>query len=193
MSFIPKDYGDALKGGSRPFLEPRHIKADGQLRFAMLANEPFCYFQCWGEDAASNPMPFRFAHEATPEEIEESMGDNYTRRLEKNGDVQPLKFTISIPIYNYETSRVEIFSMNQKNLIKEFDQISQVEEYIDMTEWDFIVTKSATVSPDMYGLRPVPRKPELKEKIEASWSSAQKTGFDITRMLVNGNPFKPET
>ena len=105
------------------------------------------------------------------------MGVNYKRTVYDDGNEAPQKFAMSVPIYNHDINKVQILSMYQKNLIKEFDQISQVEEYSDMTEWDFIITKSSTVSPDMYGLRPVPRKKGTEEVITAAWDDAVKEGL----------------
>ena len=59
-----------------------------------------------------------------------------------------------------------------KGLQKELDQISQLEDYSDLLCWDFILTKAATISPDMYGLRPVPRKKDTQKAIDAAWSAA---------------------
>ena len=61
-----------------------------------------------------------------------------------------------------------------------------------MTEWDFIMTKAATNSPDMYGLRPVPRKKDSQVAVDAAWDEAVKNGFDITRLLTGGHPFKAD-
>ena len=194
MSFIPKQHSSQLQSASSrdEYLTPGKVKADGQVRFAMLANEPLCYFEVWGQDETGKPKPFRFAEEASAEDIEQEMGVNYKRTVYDDGNEAPQKFAISVPIYNYDINRVQILSMNQKNLIKEFDQISQVEEYSDMTEWDFIMTKSATVSPDMYGLRPVPRKKGTEETVKAAWDEAVKDGFDINRLLLGTNPFKAD-
>ena len=194
MSFIPKQHSSQLQSNSSrdEYLTPGKVKADGQVRFAMLANEPLCYFEVWGQDETGKPKPFRFAEEASAEDIEQEMGVNYKRTVYDDGNEAPQKFAISVPIYNHDINKVQILSMNQKNLIKEFDQISQVEEYSDMTEWDFIITKSSTVSPDMYGLRPVPRKKGTEEAITAAWDEAVKDGFDINRLLTDGNPFKAD-
>lgn len=194
MSFIPKQHSDALKaGGSRnDYLSPSKVKADGQVRFAILANEPLCYFEVWGEDETGKGKPFRFAEEATADEIEQEMGANYTRRCKDDGTEEPQKFALAMPIYNFDVKRIQVLSMTQKGLQKELDEISQVEEYGDMTEWDFIMTKAATVSPDMYGLRPVPRKKDTQATIDAAWDEAVKNGFDITRLLTGGHPFKAD-
>lgn len=194
MSFIPKQHSDALKaGGSRnDYLSPSKVKADGQVRFAILANEPLCYFEVWGEDETGKGKPFRFAEEANADEIEQEMGANYTRRCKDDGTEEPQKFALAMPIYNFDVKRIQVLSITQKGLQKELDEISQVEEYGDMTEWDFIMTKAATVSPDMYGLRPVPRKKGTQEAIDAAWNEAVTNGFDITRLLTGGHPFKAD-
>ena len=194
MSFIPKEHSDAFKGGGsrNDYLSPSKVKADGQVRFAILANEPLCYFEVWGDDETGKPRPFRFPSEASADEIKEEMGANYTRRIKDDGTEEPQKFAIAMPIYNFDIKRIQVLSMTQKGLQKELDEISQVEEYADMTEWDFIMTKAATVSPDMYGLRPVPRKKDTQETIDAAWDEAVKNGFDITRLLTGGHPFKAD-
>ena len=194
MSFIPKEHSDAFKGGGsrNDYLSPSKVKADGQVRFAILANEPLCYFEVWGEDETGKGKPFRFAQEATADEIEQEMGANYQRRCKDDGTEEPQKFAIAMPIYNFDIKRIQVLSMTQKGLQKELDEISQVEEYSDMTEWDFVMTKSATVSPDMYGLRPVPRKKGTQEAIDAAWNEAVTNGFDITRLLTGGHPFKAD-
>jgi len=195
MSFIPKEHSDAFKGGGssrNDYLSPSKVKADGQVRFAILANEPLCYFEVWGEDETGKGKPFRFAAEASADDIEQEMGANYRRRLKDDGTEEPQKFAIAMPIYNFDIKRVQVLSMTQKGLQKELDEISQVEEYSDMTEWDFIMTKAATVSPDMYGLRPVPRKKDTQAAVDAAWDEAVKNGFDITRLLTGGHPFKAD-
>ena len=194
MSFIPKEHSDAFKGGGsrNDYLSPSKVKADGQVRFAILANEPLCYFEVWGEDETGKGKPFRFAAEATADEIEQEMGANYRRRTKDDGTEEPQKFAIAMPIYNFDIKRIQVLTMTQKGLQKELDEISQVEEYSDMTEWDFIMTKAATVSPDMYGLRPVPRKKDSQAAVDAAWNEAVSNGFDITRLLTGGHPFKAD-
>ncbi|WP_291810924.1 hypothetical protein [Limnobacter sp.] len=194
MSFIPKEFGDSFKGGGgrNDYLSPSKIKADGQVRFALLVNEPLCYYEVWGEDETGKGKPFRFPQEASPSEIEEEMGANYRRRTKDDGTEEPQRFAIAMPIYNFDAKRIQVLSITQKGIQKELDEISQVEEYEDMTTWDFVMTKSATVSPDMYGLRPVPRKASTQEAVDAAWDEAVKNGFDISRLLTGGHPFKAD-
>ena len=191
MSFIPKQYKEATSGGkSNDYLSPGKVKSEGQVRFALLKEEPLCYFECWGEDESGNPKPFRFVDDPTPADIEAEMGPNFNRKTKDDGSFEPVKFTISVPIYNFDIGAVQTLSINQKGLQKEMDQISQVEEYSDLLCWDFILTKAATVSPDMYGLRPVPRKKDTQKAIDAAWNTAVDNGYDISRLLIGGHPHK---
>ena len=191
MSFIPKQYKNAAGGGkSNAYLSPSKVKADGQVRFALLKEEPLCYYECWGEDGEGNAKPFRFADEPSPADIEAEMGPNFQRRTKDDGSPELVKFAISVPVYNFDAGAVQTLSITQKGLQKEMDEISQVEEYSDLLCWDFIMTKAATVSPDMYGLRPVPRKKDTQKAIDAAWNAAIDNGYDISRLLTGGHPHK---
>ena len=191
MSFIPKQYKGASGGGKNDdYMTPGKVKADGQIRFALLAEEPLCYFECWGEDKDGNGKPFRFATEPNPSDIEAEMGPNFERRTKEDGSFEPVRFAISVPIYSYDLGKVQTLSMTQKGLQKELDEISQVEEYSDLLCWDFILTKAATISPDMYGLRPVPRKKDTQKAIDAAWTAACDNGYDVSRLLTGGHPHK---
>ena len=144
MSFIPKQYKGASGGGKNDdYMTPGKVKADGQIRFALLAEEPLCYFECRGEDKEGNGKPFRFVDEPSPSDIEAEMGPNFERRTKEDGSFEPVKFAISVPIYSYDLGKVQTLSMTQKGLQKELDEISQVEEYSDLLCWDFILTKAA--------------------------------------------------
>lgn len=188
MSFIPKQYKSAASGGNdKPYLTPGKVKPDGQVRFALLSDDPLCYWEVWGTDG-SNDKPFRFADEPSPADIEGEMGPNFQRRTKDDGSPEPVKFALSVPVYNFDKGRVETLSLTQKGLQRELDEISQLEDYSDLLCWDFILTKAATISPDMYGLRPVPRKKDTQATIDKAWSDAVDNGYDISRLLTGGQP-----
>ena len=200
MGFIPKEHSDAFKGGGsrNDYLSPSKVKADGQVRFAILANEPLCYYEVWGEDETGKGKPFRFPNEATAEEIDQEMGANYQRRTKDDGTEEPQKFAIAMPIYNFDAKRIQVLSMTQKGLQKELDEISQVEEYGDMTEWDFIMTKAATVSPatctvfDIMSRPPIqarkaPKK-RLKPRLERSGTPTASTSPACSPAATHSRP-----
>ena len=189
MPFIPKTFKESRRLASdKPYLAPNKLKPGNQVRFALLSAEPLCYFEVWGSDG-ENPKPFRFAEDPSEDDILAEMGPNFQRRLDDEGKPKDLvKFVMSAPIYNYENKRVETFSMSQMKVQDEFDNLSQLEEYQDLTAVDFILTRAMKNSFDMYGLRPVPRQPKSDKVISDAWNAALENGYDINRLLTGGHP-----
>ena len=101
-----------------------------------------------------------------------------------------VKFFIAMPVYNYDSGKVQVLQITQKSIIKELDQISQMEDYENLLEWDFTVSKKGSGLLTEYTVRPVPRKKGSQEHIDAAWLEAKSEGFDITRLLDGTNPFK---
>jgi len=194
MSFIPEKFAGTVTGDSSSrdgYLNPSKVKANGSVRFALLSEEPLCFFECWGESTDGSVRPFRFPDDPTAADIEQEMGADYNRRLNRDGTApESVKFAMAVPVYNYDLGRVQVLQLSQKSLQREMNKISQMDDYSNLLEWDFVITKEATVSPDMYGLRPAPRKAGTQKEIDAAWAAVQKDGFDITRLLGGGNPFK---
>lgn len=161
------------------------------MRFALLSAEPLCFYECWGEASDGGRRPFRFTDDPSPVEIDQEMGPDYERKMNREGTgPEPVKFSLAVPVYNFELSKVQVLQLSQVSLQRELDQISQVEEYADLLSWDFILSVGKAVAPDMYSLRPVPRKPATQKDIDSAWKSALKDGFDIHRLIGGGNPFK---
>ena len=136
--------------------------------------------------------PFRFAEEPSPSEIEIEMGD-YTRRPGRDGKgLEPVKFAIAVPVYNYDTAKIEILQLSQKGLIRELDQISQQEDFADILATDFTLGREGAGLTTEYSLRPCPQRTKENSTVEAALKEAVAKGFDITRLLGGGNPFSAE-
>ena len=120
------------------------------------------------------------------------MGNEYTRRLNRDGTApEASKFAIAVPVFNHESQKVEIFSATQKGIIKEFDKISQMEDYSDLLAWDFVLSREGTGLKTEYSLRAVPRKKGTSPLIEATYQEQKDKGFDIKELMTGGNPFAP--
>ena len=65
-----------------------------------------------------------------------------------------------------------------------------MEDYENLLEWDFTISKKGSGLLTEYTVRPVPRKKGSQEHVDASWLEAKAEGFDISRLLTGGNPFK---
>jgi len=118
------------------------------------------------------------------------MGDFQPREGRGGPGTVDIKFAIAVPVYNFDSGNVQVLSLTQKSILKELDSVSQMEDYEDLLAWDFSLSKKGSGLTTEYTLRPVPRKKGAQEHIDAAWIEAKSNGFDISRLLTGGNPFK---
>jgi hypothetical protein len=174
------------------YINPTKLESGGNVRFALLDDQPLEFFEVWGESAEGKYKPFRFVDRPTTEEVEIEMGNEYTRRMNRDGTgVEPAKFAIAVPVFEHESQEVKIFSATQKGIIEELDRISQMEDYSDLLAWDFHLSREGTGLKTQYSLRAVPRKKGTSPLIEATYQEAKDSGFDIKELMTGGNPFAP--
>ena len=174
------------------YINPTKLESGSSVRFALLDDQPLEFFEVWGESGEGKLKPFRFADSPTTEDAEIEMGSEYTRRLNRDGTApEASKFAIAVPVFNHESQKVEIFSATQKGIIKEFDKISQMEDYSDLLAWDFVLSREGTGLKTEYSLRAVPRKKGTSPLIEATYQEAKDSGFEIKELMTGGNPFSP--
>ena len=183
--------GSSSKGG---YLNPSSVKDGESARFALLTDNPLEFFELWGA-SADNPKsrkPFRFENDPTPEDLEEAMGGEYVRPLNQDGtSKEPIKLAQAVPIYNQDLERVQVFQWNQKTITSQFDAISQLEDYSDsFLDIDFVLSRTGEGKETTYNLQAVPRKKGTTAAIKEAWSEAQEEGFDISRLIGGGDPFK---
>ena len=174
------------------YLNPSKLESGGNVRFALLDDQPLEYWEVWGESGEGKLKPFRFADSPSDDDIDIEMGSEFTRRMNRDGTApEASKFAIAVPVFNHESQKVEIFSATQKGIIKEFDKISQMEDYSDLLAWDFVLSREGTGLKTEYSLRAVPRKKGTSPIIEANFAEQKEKGFDIKQLMVGGNPFAP--
>lgn len=175
------------------YLNLSKIDPGAPVRFCLLSDEPVEFYEVWGESSDGKARPFRFPMEPTPDDIEAAFQGKYTRRLNREGTgFDPVKFSIALPVYNFTTEAVQVLALTQKSVIGELDRISQTEDYADLLAVDFTLSKSGSGLKTEYKLLPVPRKKGADAAIADAWSTVQQAGFDLTRILTGGNPFRAE-
>lgn len=191
MGFLSKQASATVSssGTGGGYLQVSKLADGGSVRFALLSDEPLEFYEVWASDGQTS-KPFRFDYEPTPEDVAAETGDFEPREGRGGPGTIDIKFAIAIPVYNYDTGNVQVLSLTQKSIIKEIDQISQEEDYADLTAWDFNLSKKGSGLLTEYKLRPAPRKKGAQEHIDAAWIEAKSNGFDISRLLTGGNPFK---
>tara|TARA_Y100001963_G_scaffold155396_1_gene246432 strand:- start:171 stop:761 length:591 start_codon:yes stop_codon:yes gene_type:complete len=192
MPFLSEKAASAVSasaGGG--YLNPSKIQSGSSVRFALLSDAPLEYYEIWGESTEGAVKPFRFANEPTPEDISAEFGSEFSRRLNREGSApEPAKFGISVPVFNHDTGSVQVLAITQKSINRELDAISQMDDYSNLLEWDFVLSKEGNGLNTEYSLRAVPRKKGSEAKIKEAWNAAQEEGFDISRLMTGGNPFK---
>ena len=194
MPFLSQKASSAVAGGTGGgYLNPSKIQSGSSVRFALLSDQPLEFFECWGEAEDGSVKPFRFAEDPSDADIKEEMGDAYSRRLNREGTApEGVKFAIAAPVYNFDTEAVQIMQLSQKSIIRELDGISQMEDYANLLEHDFVLGKEGNGLNTEYSLRPVPRKKGSDKAIDGAWAEAKDGGFEIGRLLTGENPFKAE-
>jgi len=193
MALLSKNAQDAVAGAGGGYLNPTKIASGSAVRFALLSDEPLEYYELWADGPDQKAKPFRFDAEPSPDDIAAALGDDYTRRMNREGTgVDPIKFGMALPVYAFDSGEVKILSLTQKSVIRELDAISQTEDYEDILATDFTLGKEGSGLNTEYKLLPVPRKKGAQATIEAAWVEAQAAGFDLSRLMTGGNPFKAD-
>ena len=192
MALLSKSAKAAVSGAAGGYLNPSKIASGTSIRFALLSEEPLEGYELWADGPDGKAKSFRFDAEPTPAQIDAKLGE-YTRRLNREGTaMEPLKFFIALPVFNYDSERVEILQLNQKGLIRELDSISQSDDW-NVLECDFTLGKTGAGLGTEYKLLPANRKKGSDELIADAWAEIQAAGFDLSQLMVEGgNPFRPE-
>jgi hypothetical protein len=192
MGFLSKNASATVSstGTGGGYLQVSKLPDGGSVRFALLSDEPLEFYETWGTSSDGKSKPFRFDFEPTYEDVVAEMGDFEPREGRGGPGTADIKFAIACPVYSFDAGAVQVLSLTQKSILKELDQISQMEDYEDLLAWDFQLSKKGSGLLTEYTLRPVPRKKGSQEHIDAAWLEVKSNGFDLSRLLTGGNPFK---
>ena len=182
---------NSASSGGGDYLNPSKIRAGGSVRFHITSEEPTEFFECWGETADGSVKPFRFSAEPSPADIEAEMGPSYQRRMNREGSSpEPVKMVIAFWVFNYDTQKIELCSLSQKSLIRELDQITQMEDYHPLSDFDMIMGKEGSGLTTVYSLKAVPRKKDAVTVVDTAVTAAEAAGYSINNLLTGDNPFK---
>ena len=194
ISTIAREDAAASSSTKDDYLNPSSIKSGQKVRFTLLAEEPFMFFELWGNQVndPEKRKPFRFAEDPTPEDVSEKLGTDYIRSLSRDGKMnEPCRIAHAVPIYNYDLERVQVFSWTQKTITQQFDVISQLEDYADsMTECDFYLSREGQGTDTKYTVQAAPKKKSMVMTVAEAWEAEKE--FDLERLLKGGNLFKEE-
>ena len=174
------------------YLNPSSIKSRQKVRFKLLAEEP---------SASTNygVTKLTIQKDASHSVLRRSyrrgyyrkLGDDYVRSLSRDGKMnEPLQVILYAVPYITTIWNVYKFSWTQKTITQQFDVISQLEDYEDMTECDFYLSREGQGTDTKYTVQAAPLKKAMAKTVDEAWESEKE--FDLARLLKGGNPFKEE-
>ena len=192
--FTEEALAETSSSAQSRYLNVSKIPADRPARIAILQEPAFSFFEIWGESVTNSEevKPFRFSKKPTETEVLTLMGGGYRVRevnpewAKVPGQLETPKRVYAFTVWNFETKQVEVMSVKQKSILDGLKSLSTTEEYADMLAWDLQITRA---SQTQYAVTPLPRKKATESQVETALSDAEADGFDITRMLDNGDPF----
>ena len=175
-------------GGTGGYLSASKLGDGESCRIAILSPEPLEYWTVWGENG-DQKKPFRVADEPNEQEILQELGDFKQRMNYEGTELEKPKFALSFFVFDYEDSKVKVFELGQKTLIKELDNISQQEDYEVIQDWDLVVSRKGLKMQTEYKILPAPRKKGMQQVIDDAWAEAKGKDYDLSQLMVGGNPF----
>ena len=176
-------------GGNGGYLTASKLGDGESFRVAIVSESPLEYWTVWGESDEGQKKPFRFAGEPSAKDIEAELGEFKQRLNYEQTQLEAPKFGLSFFVFDYADSKIKVFEITQKTLIKKVDELSNDEDYADLHAWDLKFTRTGLKMNTEYGILPSPRKAGSQEEIDKAWSAAQEAGYDLQQLLVGGNPF----
>jgi hypothetical protein len=181
----------AAPGGQSGYLKIKKDKPGDQIRFRIVSPEPLEYWTAWGTEVESGKArPFRFAEQPTQADILSELGANYKQATKwESEEPRPANFCLSTFVFDYESESIMVLELDKTTLIRELDNISNQEDYADLTDWDFIITYKGPNN-GWYSVMPAPKKKGMDDQIADAWTAAEEAGADLARLLVGGDPFK---
>lgn len=171
------------------YLNPGEITEGDKVRITFLGDDSVAGWELWATGNGGKRMPIRFADQPTDAEI--------VARLEELGatrdpDSSPRPF-FGFAIWNYNTSKVQVFQFGQMSLSKPLiEALSDEEVEAEPQSFDFTVTATGTGRDKRYSVVPLPgkrRQPAVDKEITAAWTEAQSNGFNLGALLNGGDPF----
>ena len=191
MGFISSNASKQAAGGGGQggYLTVSKLGDGDSYKVAIVSEAPLEFWEVWGESDDGTKKPFRFTGEPSPADITAELGD-FKQRLNYEGtQLEPPKFVIAFFVYDYADSKIKVFSVPQKTVIKELDRLSQDEDFADVHSYDLKFSRTGLKMNTEYRVTPVNRKPGSDEEIQKVWSEAQEAGYDLTQLIAGASPF----
>lgn len=169
MSFLPDGYEPPKRGGAFMKL------AIGENRIRIL-DSPLLGFVGWKTKQGGKKSPVR--------KIEDKFAPG---ELDAGKQGQSKHFW-AMPIWNYSDNRVQVMELTQATIQEAVKNLARNAKWGHPSRYDIVITASGEGMDRKYSIVPEPKEP-LSEEATTAWAEVSAQGFDIKRLLTNGNPF----
>ena len=91
--------------------------------------------------------------------------------------------------FDYSDSKIKVFSIPQKTVIKELDRLSQDEDFADVHSYDLKFSRTGLKMNTQYRVIPMNRKDGSDADIKKAWDKAKEDGYDLNQLIAGASPF----
>lgn len=201
MAFVTKQFVSAVQekqankgGGSDLYLNPSSIPDGESVRFSPLGDASLAFAEVWGRTSEGKSKPIRFAEEPTSKELADRAADESVSLVDKQGNPSKLKQALAMFVWNYSTSSVQLLAVTQTSILETIANLFSDEDVADNpAAWDMDLQRHGTGLDTRYTLtlKPGRRKGTVAAEVNAAWDECVKKGYNLSALLVNGDPTKP--
>ena len=94
-------------------------------------------------------------------------------------------------VYDFDNKCVRALKIHQFTIQQQIQSVSLNRKYRNLLDWNIELGKMVGAKTS-YNLQVVPRDESTQEELETAWDKAQDNGWDLNRLLENGDPSKAE-
>lgn len=190
---------------TKQWLNPNEIEEGQEVEFIFLEEDPFEFWEVWGDNVDPNEKskPFRFLmgdnEGPTDEDILKEMGGLYRRQTSKYankrrnikvGDPRPADSCMAWPVWNCDDKCIQILKVSQKSLQGQIIKTSMLKKYRNKMEcFNHTIHKGTPGGIVTYTFTSFERDDDFDEdKLAKTWE-AQECKMEL--LLDNGEPLNP--
>lgn len=175
MSFLPKEYQSAANSGGL-YLNPSATKdaENNTIKFRLLGKASMTYQRFTDEN-----KPVRTT------QLDELKGDKFPDVNAKTGYDNKPQLVVFAPCLDRADGEVKLFSAHQKGILSAIEELSNNEDWGDLTGYDISIKRLDNGGKVSYTVSPIPHKPLDEDALE----KLNSLGYDPESYAEGGNAF----
>lgn len=167
MSFLPQDFESPQTVGQYLKLK------DWESVKLRILTDPIFFWEFWSEDKTPIRVPY-----------EQDMILQTPKEARKD---QQGKFVWAMAVYNYNLSKVQIWSPSQAKFKNELEKMAKDPDFGDPKTYDIKISRKGTMMETEYSIAPLMKAENMQEMdFDIVWEAAL---IKLENLLTNENPF----